>query len=122
MKSKIIILLTLALFPFASLFAFDCEVDGIYYNRLSVDEFQVTNGTEMYSGDVEIPETVMYRDKVFKVTQIGYYAFQNCKDLTSVIIPRTITSLPSSAFLNGRSLTTITMPSTVTTIENNAFE
>lgn len=122
MKIKLLLLFVLALFPFASLFAFDCEVDGIYYNRLSVDEFQVTNGTEMYSGDVEIPETVMYRDKVFKVTQIGYYAFQNCKDLTSVIIPQTITSLPSSAFLNCSSLTTITMSSNVTTIGNNAFE
>ena len=122
MKIKLLLLFVLALFPFASLFAFDCEVDGIYYNRLSVDEFQVTNGTEMYSGDVEIPETVMYRDKVLKVTQIGYYAFQNCKDLTSVIIPQTITSLPSSAFLNCSSLTTITMSSNVTTIGNNAFE
>ena len=122
MKIKLLLLFVLALFPFASLFAFDCEVDGIYYNRLSADEFQVTNGTVKYSGDVEIPKTVMYRDKVFKVTQIGYYAFQNCKDLTSVIIPQTITSLPSSAFLNCSSLTTITMPSTVTTIGNNAFE
>ena len=119
---KLLLIIGFNLVSQLNIFAFDCEVNGIYYNRLSADEFQVTNGTVKYSGDVEIPKTVMYRDKVFKVTQIGYYAFQNCKDLTSVIIPQTITSLPSSAFLNCSSLTTITMPSTVTTIGNNAFE
>ena len=38
-------------------FAYDFEVDGIYYNKLSSgDEVEVTNAS--YSGDVVIPSTV----------------------------------------------------------------
>lgn len=122
MKSKIFLLLILTISPFARLFAFDCEVDGIYYNRLTTDELEVTYGTEKYSGNVMIPETVMYRDKVFNVTRIGYSAFSGCTGLTSVTIPQTITSLLSCAFQNCSSLTTITMPLNVTAIYNNAFE
>lgn len=121
MKKGILILFVLAIFPFASLFAYDCEVDGIYYNRLSADEFQVTNGTVKYSGDVEIPKTVMYRDKVFKVTQIGYYAFQNCKDLTTITMPSTVTTIGENAFLDCNALTSITIPEGVTSIGEGAF-
>ena len=45
-----------ALWISTNLFAFDCEVDGIYYNRLSSDEFEVTHGDNKYTGDVVIPE------------------------------------------------------------------
>ena len=72
-----------ALWISTNLFAFDCEVDGIYYNRLSSDEFEVTHGDNKYTGDVVIPETVTYRDKVFKIVQIGIQAFAGCTSLTS---------------------------------------
>ena len=84
--------------PFVKALAFDCEVDGIYYNRLSTDEFEVTYGTNKYAGDIVIPETVEYREKQFKVVQIGNNAFKDCTSLTSVIIPQGITSLLDNIF------------------------
>ena len=90
--------------------AYDCEVDGIYYSRLSADEFVVTYGDNKYTGDVVIPETVTYRDKVFKIVQIGYHAFSGCTSLTSVTIPQNVTAIESSAFQNCKSLTSISIP------------
>ena len=123
MKSKIIILLTLALSSFASLFAYDCEVDGIYYNRLSADELEVTykNLSSSYMGDVIVPKTVTYRDKVFKVTQISSFAFQGCKELTSVSLPEGIKVLPNYSFSGCSSLTSISIPATVSSIGEGVF-
>ena len=103
-----------------SAFAFDCEVDGIYYNRLSTDEVGVTSGTSKYTGDIVIPETVMYRDKVFKVTQITANAFKSC-NITSVSIPQSVTAICSSAFSGCSSLSSIVIPEGVNELGSSAF-
>ena len=103
-----------------SAFAFDCEVDGIYYNRLSTDELGVTSGTSKYTGDIVIPETVMYRDKVFKVTQITANAFKSC-NITSVSIPQSVTAICSSAFSGCSSLSSIVIPEGVNELGSSAF-
>ena len=103
-----------------SAFAFDCEVDGIYYNRLSTDELGVTSGTSKYTGDIVIPETVMYRDKVFKVTQITANAFKSC-NITSVSIPQSVTAIGSSAFSGCSSLSSIVIPEGVKELGSSAF-
>ena len=103
-----------------SAFAFDCEVDGIYYNRLSTDELGVTSGTSKYTGDIVIPETVMYRDKVFKVTQITANAFKSC-NITSVSIPQSVTAIGSSAFSGCSSLSSIVIPEGVNELGSSAF-
>lgn len=104
-----------------NLYAFDCEVDGIYYNRLSADEFEVTYGTNKYTGDVVIPATVEYREKQFKVVQIGSNAFKDCTSLTSVIIPQGVTSLPDNIFSGCTRLTNVSIPKSVNTIGVKAF-
>lgn len=98
MKKGILILFVLALSPFISLFAYDCEVDGIYYNRLSTDELEVTKGTNKYTGNIVIPDRVTYREKDFKVIQINSNAFKDCTALTSVSLPEGISNLPAYAF------------------------
>ena len=122
MMKKILLLFVLAFGPLTSMFAFDCEVDGIYYNRLSADEFEVTKGNNKYSGDISIPETVMFMDKVFKVTQVGNNAFGNCTGLTSVSLPNSITSLSDYCFSGCTSLETISIPSSVKTIGSRSFQ
>ena len=96
--------------------AYDAEINGIYYNRLSETELEVTYGSSSepicdsdysynyYSGDIVIPEDVTYRGKVFKVTQIGSRAFSGCKKITSIIIPKSITSIGFKAFFYCTSL------------------
>ena len=54
------------------------------------------------------------------VANIGSSAFFNCLNLTSVIIPNSVTTIRNSAFVN-TALTSITIPNSVTTIGNWAF-
>lgn len=83
-------------------FAYDCEVDGIYYNRTSATELSVTyknSSYNSYSGDVAIPSTVIYNGKTFNVTSIGNYAFASCTSLTSITIPNSVTSIEFGTFV-----------------------
>lgn len=57
--------------------AYDFEVNGIYYN-ISGSNATVTYGSNKYSGDVTIPSTVTYNATVYKVTNIGNNAFFGC--------------------------------------------
>ena len=55
------------------------------------------------------------------VTSIGEYAFRYCTNLTSVTFGNNITSIGSSAFFRCTSLTSITIPNSVTSIGDKAF-
>ena len=55
------------------------------------------------------------------VTSIGYYAFYECTNLTSITIPNSITNIREAAFMNCSSLTSITIPDSVINISDNAF-
>lgn len=90
-------------------FAYDFEVDGIYYNVTSFEnlEVEVTSycyhlddeyDEHKYSGDIAIPETVTYKNRELSVTSIGEEAFYDCSGLTSVDIPDGVTSIRKGAF------------------------
>ena len=55
------------------------------------------------------------------VTSIGSYAFSGCSKLTSIAIPDSVTSIGYSAFSGCSSLTSITIPDSVTSIGYSAF-
>lgn len=57
-----------------------------------------------------------------KVDTIGYCAFQDCYDLTNVVIPNSIKKIEDVAFLGCRSLTNINLPNSVTSIGSGAFK
>ena len=103
-------------------FAYDFEVDGIYYNITSLTEVTVTsNGRNSYSGNVVIPEQVTYGDNTYSVTSIGDRVFYYCSALTSVTIPDSVTSIGDSAFAYCSALTFVTIPDSVISIGNYAF-
>ncbi|MDD6831734.1 MAG: leucine-rich repeat protein [bacterium] len=56
------------------------------------------------------------------VTSIGYGAFRDCGDLTSVTIPNSVTSIGDGAFEYCSGLTSVAIPDSVTSIGNGAFE
>ena len=59
-------------------FAYDFEVDGIYYNLINKNgtTVEVTGGKSEYKGDVVIPSTVTYNGVEYTVTKIGNSAFK----------------------------------------------
>ena len=121
-----ILLLAILLPAFAT--AHDFKVDGIYYNRLSSDEAEVTYRgrspfylNDDYSGTVNIPATVTYNGTTYSVTSISDLAFGYCSELTNITIPNSVTSIGDNAFNSCASLTAITIPNSVTSIGIGVF-
>ena len=102
--------LILALTATANLWAYDFEVNGIYYNVLvdKTNEVEVTSGSSEYSGSVIIPETVTYDGTTYSVTSIGSEAFYGCSSLTSVTLGNSVMSIGDYAFKHCYGLTSIT--------------
>ncbi len=91
--------------------AHDFEVDGIYYNILSDTEVEVTykgntysSYDNEYSDIIVIPDNVAYDDITYNVTSIGNHVFRDCESLTSVTIPKSVTSIGMRAFENSTGL------------------
>lgn len=101
MKQKLLVLLVMALFVPLAASAYDACIDGIYYNivkkakQATVTYGDNKNGT--YSGDVVIPETVVYDGVTCDVIGIDEYAFSYIK-LSSLTIPKSIKKIAVNAF------------------------
>ena len=106
-----------------TVYAYDFEVDGIYYNIISLEDLtvEVTNGYNKYSGEVIIPETVVYGSKVLNVTSIREEAFSNCSNLASIVIGNSVTSMGKGTFSYCSSLESVVIGNSVTSIGEDAF-
>ena len=85
------------------------KIDGIYY-ILDTDTKTATvvfHVRYYYSGDVVIPSTVTHEGVDYTVTRIESDAFKRSTDLTSVTIPRSVTSIGGGIFQECSSLTSI---------------
>ena len=75
------------------------------------------------TGQLEIPETVTYEETVYSVTEIGSWAFGNCRGFSGTLtIPTSVTMIGSSAFsgcsgFNGD----LVIPSSITNLGSSAF-
>ena len=123
MKQTIQKLLVVTAMLSAGITAFAFQVDGIYYNILSSSERTVeVTGTDYQSGyDIIIPERIIYNSTTYKVVSIGYHAFYDYDDLTSVTIGNNVKTIGVGAFKNCNSLTSISIGNSVTTIGDLAF-
>lgn len=103
-------------------FAYDVEVNGIYYNLdTSAKTAEVTSGTNKYTGDVKIPASIYSNGTTFNVTSIGSKAFNFCYSLTSITIPNSVTSIGEDAFRNCFKITSLSLPSSITSIGEGSF-
>ena len=100
-----------ALFITTISFAYDAEIDGIYYNFNSENKTaEVTYERSFagsYSGDIIIPEKINYNGVEYSVTFIGDDAFGFCTGLTSIEIPNSVTEIGERTFANCTALTSI---------------
>lgn len=106
--------------------------NGIRYKIINSTEVSVISNN--YSGDIVIPSQVTYEDDVYNVTSIqGFYgwdgviaddpdkaAFQSC-NVTSVIIPNSVTSIGEGAFSYCTNLSSVTISNNVTVIPQGVF-
>ncbi len=89
---------------------------GFTYKRVD-DSYEVTGTLWVNPKKLEIPAE--HNGK--PVTRIGNDAFQDCYNLTSVVIPDSVTSIAYDAFKYCSSLTSVTIPDSVTSIGEYAF-
>ncbi len=111
--------------------AYDCQVDGIYYNLNKTNktaEVTCLEGDNYhgkyisdYYGSVTIPEKFTDEGVEYIVTSIGNFAFYKCSNLTFVTISNSVTSIGEDAFYGCSSLTSVNIPNSVTSIGRYAF-
>lgn len=125
--SIIFLLTTLLSMAGANAFAYDEQIDGIYYefsgNNAIVTYYSknASANRAAYYGTITIPESITYNEMTYSVTGIGEDAFAGCKDLESVTIPNSVMSIGSWAFTGCTSLTSLSIPNSVTSIGSCAF-
>lgn len=125
MKQRFTLLLTtffVNIFVSTSLLAYDVESNGIYYNIVRKAKIaEVTSGETKYSGDVEIPSTIVFEGETISVVKVGAFAFYDSPSLTSVTLPCSIISIENQAFSSCPSLSAINIPNSVESIGEAAF-
>lgn len=101
----------------------------LYYNIVN-GEAQVTPqysvpGTVRYTnyptGDLTIPDTVAHGGVSYAVTSIDDWTFQLCYNLSSVVIPATVSRIGDHAFGACTTLTSIVFPSYISSLGKFAF-
>ena len=101
-------------------------LDHIQYSILNGHLVVSGYDKEDFNGVAKIVANIKYKGTKYKVEEIGngnydYYAFEGCKDLTSITIPNTVKSIGSWAFSECKGLTSITLPESLTTIGHQSF-
>ena len=123
MKKVLMLFVAMAAMLPASMSAYDFK-EGDFYYDVNGNEATVTYqivGMGSYSGDVVIPETVVHDGVEYAVTAIGYKAFTNCYNMTSIEIPNSIVSIGAHAFVNCEKLQRVVIPNSVVHMDPCVF-
>ena len=102
--------------------AAEFEIDSLRYQTTGANTVKVIKHIyKNFTGEVTVPETVVYNQKIYTVTEIGDFAF-NYDNSTSITLPNTIIKIGDNAFNGNHNLTSMTLPESVATIGRYAFQ
>lgn len=100
----------------------DFTVGQLDYKILSIEEMTVeafVNNNNMIS--IEVPQTVIYENKEYRVIGIGDYAFQESRLLKEINLNEGLRYIGTCAFQGCNALEEITIPNSVEQIESACF-
>ncbi len=106
------------MFDYAKTVKVEQFVEKLSFSKIKgKDEYQLTGIGNLQSKEIVIPSEY----EGLPVTEIGSRAFYSCKDITSVVMPDSITSIQNEAFSYCEKLEKITLSNNLTAIGDNAF-
>ena len=103
---KKIFLLFSLLLGVLSAWAYNVELEGIFYN-LDKENKTASVASYSYKGAVVIPETISVDGKAYTVTSLGENCFSGCWGLTSITIPNSVTRIGEYCFYGCSGLTEV---------------
>lgn len=83
---------------------------------------EIRAASEEISGDIIIPYNYIKNNKAYSVTRFSQNAFVNCKNITSIVIPRNIVDIAGWAFSGCENISSITIPETIESIGMYAID
>ena len=93
-----------------------------FKNKVYVNGKRVQLKDGFTVNEYESGEYKVYIEDFDKLKKLKDFAFYECTDLMSIIIPNSVTTIGESAFYDCNSLTTVTIPNSVTFIDGFAFD
>lgn len=125
MKKQRTLLTTIVVLLFsAQICAQTVEINGIWYTLVekakTAEVIAPTDGT-YYTGSIVIPSVVINDDVEYSVVTIGENAFESCSELTSIVIPNSVSSIENDAFSHS-GLRSVMIPNSVQSISDHVFD
>lgn len=91
------------------------------YTVVSSNGVAVAAADKSMSGNVAIPQQVMYGDVNYSITAIADTGFANCSGIKSIILPAKVSKIGWRAFMGCYNLNSVNIPYAVTEIPEGAF-
>lgn len=109
--------ITIVIALFSCLAAVSAKTYGLFTYSVEGDKVSIIRCSTSASGTIQIPSAIEH----MPVADISDFAFYDCKDITKLVIPTSVTRIGNSAFENCSGLAGVTIPSSVKKIGVSAF-
>jgi len=111
-----IVIVVILLSWFTDIEAYDFQYGNLCYTITSIPKktVEIAKSNINYSGRIIIPAKVMYKNREWKVTGIGDYAFMNRIQLTEIVLPSTIEYIGFASITGCLNLKSIKLPEGIT--------
>ena len=99
-SAKVFLLIMFLLIASIKTFAYDFAIDGICYNIQSktYGTCNVSGYTELTNNNLIIPASITWNNIKYSVVSIEKEAFKHCSEITSIVIPESVTSIGDQTF------------------------